>query len=199
MVRLDTWIQRVTGVPMEARSVTANYDPATGRYGVYAGSGGVVRQKARRSPGILGVAEDKVRVVAEDIGGNFGTKNSIYPEFPLAAWASKKIGRPVKWTADRSEAFVSDHQGRDLVSHMELAVGENGKFLAMREPICAIFGAYASSFIPTLRKGMGIPLGHLHRFPCGVTFTPKPWYRTRRPRFPIAAPGARRSCSSSSA
>jgi carbon-monoxide dehydrogenase large subunit len=157
VVRLDTWIQRVTGVPMEARSVTANYDAATGRYTVYAGSGGVVRQK-REIAGVLGIAEDKVRVIAEDIGGNFGTKNSIFPEFPLTAWLSNKVGRPVKWTANRSEAFVSDHQGRDLVSHMELAVDANGKFLAMRGTNISNLGAYASSFIP-LRKGIGILTG----------------------------------------
>ena len=157
VVRLNTWIQRVTGVPMEARSVTGHYDPETGRYLVYAGSGGVVRQK-REIAGVLGVPEDKVRVVAEDIGGNFGTKNSIFPEFPFAAWASKKVGRPVKWTANRSEAFVSDHQGRDLLSHMELALDANGTFLAMRGSNCSNLGAYASSFIP-LRKGIGILSG----------------------------------------
>ena len=78
VVRLDTWIQRVTGVPMEARTCIGHYDAATGRYTLHAGSGGVVRQKGEIA-GILGVPPESVRVVAHDIGGNFGTKNSIFP------------------------------------------------------------------------------------------------------------------------
>ncbi len=162
VVRLDTWIQRVTGVPMEARTCIGHYDEATGRYTLHAGSGGVVRQKGEIS-GILGVAPEKVRVVAHDIGGNFGTKNSIFPEFALAVWASRRIGRPVKWTCERSEAFLTDYQGRDLVAECELALDEHGRFLGLRGSNLSNLGAYAASTIP-LRKGLGIMTG-LYRIP----------------------------------
>ena len=89
VVRLDTWVPRVTGVPMEPRAAIGAYDGATGRYTVYAGSGGVVRQKTDLA-GALGVPETDVCVVSEEVGGNFGTRNSVYPEFVLVAWASKR-------------------------------------------------------------------------------------------------------------
>ncbi|MEA2938689.1 MAG: aerobic carbon-monoxide dehydrogenase large subunit, partial [Alphaproteobacteria bacterium] len=103
VVRFETWVQRVTGVPMEARTAVGNYDRQSGRYFIHAGSGGVVRQKGEIA-GMLGVTPEQVRVVTLDIGGNFGTKNSLFPEFPLVCWASKRLGRPVKWVCDRSEA-----------------------------------------------------------------------------------------------
>ena len=162
VVRFDTWIQRVTGVPMEARTCIGHYEASSGRYTLYAGSGGVVRQKNEIS-GILGVPVESVRVVAYDIGGNFGTKNSIFPEFALAVWASRRCGRPVKWTCERSEAFLSDYQGRDLVSQCELALDNNGIFLGLRGANLSNLGAYAASTIP-LRKGLGIMTG-LYRIP----------------------------------
>ncbi len=162
VVKLDTWIQRVTGVPMETRSAVGSYDPDSGRYTLYAGSGGSVRIK-REIAGILDVPFDNVRVVAHDIGGNFGTKNSLFPEHPLVVWAAKKIGRPVKWTCERTEAFLSDYQGRDLVSETELALDAKGNFLALRGSNLSNIGAYAASIIP-LRKGVGIMSG-LYRIP----------------------------------
>ena len=131
VVRIATWIQRVTGVPMEPRSAVAAYDPATGRYWLHAGSGGIVRQKTELAA-ILGVPAEMVRVTANDIGGNFGTRNAFFPEFTLIAWASRRIGRPVKWTCDRHEAFLSDYQGRDLNVEAELALDADGRFLALR-------------------------------------------------------------------
>jgi aerobic carbon-monoxide dehydrogenase large subunit len=162
VVSLRTWIQRVTGVPMETRSAIGVYDATTERYVLYAGSGGVVRQK-REIAGILNVPFECVRVVAYDIGGNFGTKNSLFPEFPLLVWAARKVGRPVKWTCERTEAFLSDYQGRDLVSDTELALDGEGTFLALRGMNLSNIGAYAASIVP-LRKGVGIISG-LYRIP----------------------------------
>jgi aerobic carbon-monoxide dehydrogenase large subunit len=162
VVRLETWVQRVTGVPMEARAAVGNYDAQSGRYFLHAGSGGVVRQKGELA-GMLGVPLASVQVVALDIGGNFGTKNSIFPEFPLVLWASRRIGRPVKWTCERSEAFLSDYQGRDLVADVELALDGRGRFLALRGSHLSNVGGYASSIVP-LRKGIGICSG-LYRVP----------------------------------
>ena len=102
-------------------------------------------------------------MVARDIGGNFGTKNSIFPEFPLVLWASRRVGRPVKWVCERSEAFISDYQGRDLVAKIELALDKRGKFLAMRGSHLSNIGAFAASVVP-LRKGVTIFSG-VYRVP----------------------------------
>jgi carbon-monoxide dehydrogenase large subunit len=164
VVRLETSIQRVTGVPMEARSCVGRYEPGSGRYMLHAGSGGIVRQK-REIADILGVPFDKVRITADEIGGNFGTKNSLFPEFPLVLWAARKLGRPVKWTAERTDAFLSDHQGRDLYSEAELALDADGRILGLRLDNLSNVGSYAASMVP-VRKGMTIISG-VYRAPAG--------------------------------
>src|SRR5260370_2276242 len=131
VVSLDLHIDRVTGVPLEPRAALGHYDAATDRYTLYAGSGGAVRQK-RELSGVLGIAPERIRVLSCDVGGNFGTRNRVFVEFALVLWASRKLGRPVKYTATRSEAFLSDYQGRDLVTKVELALRKYGRFLAMR-------------------------------------------------------------------
>jgi len=154
VVKLDMHIGRVTGVPIELRAAVANYDKASGRYTLYAGSGGAVRQKNELSQ-VLGIKPDDLRVLSYDVGGNFGTRNRVFVEFGLVLWASKKVGRPVKYTASRSEAFLTDYQGRDLVSKVELALRKDGKFLAMRATNISNIGARAVSFSP-LSKGSGL-------------------------------------------
>ena len=147
-------IGRVTGVPLEPRSALAAYDAATDRYTLYAGSGGAVRQK-RELATILGIDAERLRVLSYDVGGNFGTRNRVFVEFGLALWAAKKLGRPVKFTATRSEGFLSDYQGRDLVSKVELALDKDGRFLAMRATNISNVGAYCVSLSP-LSKGSGL-------------------------------------------
>jgi carbon-monoxide dehydrogenase large subunit len=162
VVRLSTRVQRVTGVPMEPRAAVGAYDAATGRYTLYAGSGGVVRQK-RELAAMLGAEESAVRVVARDTGGNFGTKNSFFPEFALVAWASRRLRRPVKWTCERHEAFLSDYQGRDLTVEAELALDAQGNFLALRASNLSNTGAHSASHVP-LVKGASI-ITSVYRFP----------------------------------
>jgi carbon-monoxide dehydrogenase large subunit len=145
---------RVTGVPLEPRAALAQYDAANGRYTLYAGSGGAVRQK-RELASILGIAPDSLRVLSYDVGGNFGTRNRVFVEFGLVLWAARKLGRPVKFTATRSEAFLSDYQGRDLVSKVELALDKSGRFLAMRATNISNVGARCVSLSP-LSKGAGL-------------------------------------------
>ena len=154
VVSLTTRINRVTGVPMEPRTAVAAYDAATERYTLHAGSGGVQRCRADLAV-TLGVPEEAVRVVAGDVGGNYGTRNSSYPEFALTAWAARRLGRPVKWTADRTEALLTDYQSRDLVSSVALALDADGAFLAVRGTNVSNVGAHAVSFIP-LAKGIGV-------------------------------------------
>ena len=165
VVRLATRINRVTGVPMEPRTAVAAYDEATGRYTLHAGSGGVQRCRADLA-GALGVAEDAVRVTAGDVGGNYGTRNSSYPEFALVAWAARRLGRPVKWTCGRAEALLTDYQSRDLTSDVALALAADGTFLALRGVNTSNVGAHAVSFIP-LAKGVAV-LPSVYRIPAAV-------------------------------
>jgi len=112
VVRLDTWVPRVGGVPMEPRAAVGEYDPRTDRYTLYAGAGGAVSPR-RDLAMVLGVPPEQVRVVMQDVGGNFGTRGSFNAEFALVVWASRRLGRPVKWTSDRQEYFIADYQARD--------------------------------------------------------------------------------------
>ena len=153
-VSLTTWIQRVAGVPMEPRAAVGDYDPATGKYTLYAGAGGAVRPKADLVA-VLGVAPDDIRVVMHDVGGNFGTRGATNPEFVLVIWAARRVGRPVKWTCERSEAFLCDYQARDLAVTAELALDADGRFLAMRGSNLMNIGAHAVGFSP-LQKGVAI-------------------------------------------
>ncbi|MGA2940558.1 MAG: xanthine dehydrogenase family protein molybdopterin-binding subunit [Xanthobacteraceae bacterium] len=187
VTRLDTWINRVTGVPMEPRAAVGIYDPETKRYTLYAGSGGIVRQK-KEIAAILDVPFESVRVIAKEIGGNFGTKNSFFPEFALVVWASRRVGRPVKWTCDRSEAFVSDYMGRDLTVSAELALDTDGRFLALRTKNLSNVGAHSGSYVP-LVKGVGlatsgyrIPVAHISaRAVLSTTMCTTPYRSAGRP------------------
>jgi carbon-monoxide dehydrogenase large subunit len=162
VVNLETWVQRVTGVPLEPRAAVGSYDPLANRYTLYAGSGGVVRQKNELAA-VLGIPPERVRVVSGDVGGNFGTRNAFYPEFALVAWAARRIGRPVKWTCERHEAFLSDFQGRDLFVSAELALDAEGHFLALRGANLSNVGAHTVSFVP-LTKGIAL-MSSVYRIP----------------------------------
>jgi carbon-monoxide dehydrogenase large subunit len=155
VVRLETWAQRVTGVPMEPRTIAADYDMASRCYTLYTGSGRGVAKVRTDLAQILGVLEERVRCVCGDMGGNFGTRNLFYPEYALLAWASRLVSRPVKWTCERSDSFLSDWQGRDLTVTAELAVDAEGKFLAARGSNLSNLGGYATAFGP-LQKGIGL-------------------------------------------
>jgi aerobic carbon-monoxide dehydrogenase large subunit len=155
VVRIDTWIHRITGVPMEPRAALAQWDPASTRFTLHVGAGGLGRTHAGVA-GALGVPESAIRVTARDVGGNFGTRNSCYAESVLVAWAARRIGRPVKWRADRHEAFLSDYHGRDLAVQAELALDAGGRFLAFRSSNTSNLGAHVVHFGP-LNKGMAIP------------------------------------------
>jgi carbon-monoxide dehydrogenase large subunit len=165
VVRLDTWVQRVTGVPMEPRTTTAEYDAATSHYTLYAGSGRGVAKLRLDLAQVLGVPAEQVRCVCRDMGGNFGTRNFFYPEYALLAWAARRVDRPVKWTCERSEAFLSDYQGRDLTVEAELALDEEGNFLAVRGSNLSNLGGHAAAFV-SLQKGLGL-MSSVYRIPVG--------------------------------
>ncbi len=163
VVRLRTLAQRVTGVPMEPRTIAAAYDAANVHYTIYTGSGRGVAKVRTDVAHVLGVAEAQVRCVCEDMGGNFGTRNFFYPEYALLPWAARRVGRPVKWTCERTESFLSDYQGRDLTVEAEMALDNGGNFLAMRGANLSNLGSHALSFV-SLQKGIGIMTG-VYRIP----------------------------------
>ena len=162
VVRFETWVRRVTGVPMEPRAAVGAYDAAARQYTLYAGTSGAWRAKMDLAI-MLDVPEGAVRVVTRDVGGHFGTRGMIYPEFGLVAWAARRTGRPVKWTCERQEAFLSDYQGRDLVVEAELALDADGRFLAMRGSNISNAGGHTTNFSP-LRKGVEI-MSSIYRVP----------------------------------
>jgi carbon-monoxide dehydrogenase large subunit len=157
VVAHEVHVGRVTGLPIEPRAALGAYDSATGGYLLHAGSGGAFRQR-RELAAVLGVPAERLRVISADVGGNFGTKNRVYVEYGLVLWAARRLGRPVKYTATRSETLISDYQGRDLVSRVELALDAEGRFLALRADNVSNVGARAVSFSP-LGKGSALVTG----------------------------------------
>ena len=152
VVRLETRINRITGVPLEPRCAVGVYEE--GKYTVYGPSGGVQRFRADLA-GALGVPEDQARFVSRDVGGSYGTRNYVSPEVVLVAWAAKRLGRPVKWRGERTECFLTDDHARDLSATAELALDAEGNFLAYRSANTSNVGAYPVSYIP-LTKGIGV-------------------------------------------
>ena len=150
IIRLETFNQRVTGVPMEPRAALGEYDANKDSFSLEAGGQGVIRFRNELSA-TFGVDVSQMRVVSCDVGGGYGTRNHTYPEFALVLWAAKRTGRPVKWVCDRSEAFLSDYAGRDLMTRAALAVDKNGKFLALKTENIANLGTHTVSYVPLAR------------------------------------------------
>ena len=149
-----TWIQRVTGVHMEPRSALAAYDAERDHTTVWAFAGTGITRLHDELAISLDVPREKIRVITlADVGGSFGTRNATYPEFVLTAWAARRVGRPVKHIARRTEAFLSDCQARDLYVEIELALDQEGKFLAVHSKNLSNLGAHTASFVP-LNKGV---------------------------------------------
>src|SRR5215469_11007724 len=164
VVGLETAINRVTGVPMELRAAVGVYDETLARYTVYTSAGGGVVRQRDDIAAVLRVPAAAVRVISGDVGGNFGIRNNTYPELALVAWAARRIGRPVKWTCERRDAFATDFHGRDLTSEAELALDEYGRFLAIRAVNTSNLGASAISFVP-LAKGITVS-SSVYDIPC---------------------------------
>ena len=141
VVSLDLDNHRIVMNPMEPRGGVGTFDPTTGRYTLHVSSQNIHinRNHVARS---LGAGSKDVRFVAPDVGGGFGAKNFAYVEHALILWAARKVGRPVKWIASRSEVFLSDHAARDMRAEASLALDAHGKFLALRIGSVANLGAY---------------------------------------------------------
>ena len=153
VTKLDFVNNRLIPNAIEPRAANAHYSRADDSYTLYVANQNPHVERLLMTAFVLGLPEHKVRVVAPDVGGGFGSKIYLYAEDVVVTWASKQLNRPVKWTAERSESFVSDAHGRDHHTVAELAIDKDGKFLAMRVHTTANLGAYLSTFstcIPTI-------------------------------------------------
>ncbi len=150
VTKLDIVNNRLVPNAMEPRAYIGEYDRATGEHTLFTTSQNPHAIRLLMGAFVLHVPEHKLRVVAPDVGGGFGSKIYHYAEEAVVTWAATQLGRPVKWTADRSESFISDAHGRDHVTHAELALDKVGKFLGLRVATLANLGGYLSTFAPAV-------------------------------------------------
>jgi len=141
LVKLTAYHSRVIGNPMEPRAAMGSYDAAKDLYFLHATTQGIGPMRGQLSA-VLGVPPEKIRVVAEEVGGGFGVRFNAYPEYGALLYAAKKLARPVKWVGTRSEVFLGDEQARDIVHTGEMALDANGRILGMRFDYLSNMGAY---------------------------------------------------------
>lgn len=137
--------QRLVVNPMEPRACLAVYHKDSDSYTLHSSSQGIGGMRAHVSQ-ITGIAQEKLEIIAEDVGGSFGIRSTPYPEYLLSLYAAKSLGRPIKWVGSRTDSFLSDYQGRALVLNGEVAIDENGKFLAFRWNDEVDLGGFAGPF-----------------------------------------------------
>jgi carbon-monoxide dehydrogenase large subunit len=158
VTKIDLVNNRLVPNAMEPRAAVGDYDSGNDAFTLYTTSQNPHVARLVLSA-FIGIApEHKLRVIAPDVGGGFGSKIFIYAEETVCVWAAKKVGRPVKWTADRTEAFLADAHGRDHVTHAELALDDKGKILALRVHTTANLGAYLSTFSSSVPTYLYAPL-----------------------------------------
>ena len=150
VVSIDIVNNRLIANAMEPRAAIGDYDSGKDDYTLYTTSQNPHVIRLLMGAFVMGIPEHKLRVVAPDVGGGFGSKICHYAEEAIVTWASRKVNRPVKWTAERSESFISDAHGRDHVSHAELAMSKDGDFLGLSVSTRANLGAYLSTFGPAV-------------------------------------------------
>ena len=150
VTRIDVVNNRLVPNAMEPRAYIGEFDPGTGDYTLYTTSQNPHAIRLLMGAFVLKLPEHKLRVVAPDVGGGFGSKIYHYAEEAVVTWAAGQLRRPVKWTAERQESFVSDAQGRDHITHAELGLDKDGKFLALKVSTVANLGGYLSTFAPAI-------------------------------------------------
>jgi carbon-monoxide dehydrogenase large subunit len=141
---------RVVVNSMEPRGAIGEYDPGEDSYTLWSSTQGSHFVRNLLAEHVLKIPENRIRVVTPDVGGGFGMKLFLYPEHALVLWAAKRLGRPVKWIPDRSEAFMTDTQGRDNVTRLDLALDDQLRFTGLSVEIIANLGAYLSNFAPEI-------------------------------------------------
>lgn len=150
VVKLELLNNRLIPNAMEPRAAVGDFDKSNGDYTLYTTSQNPHVIRLLMGAFVLHIPENKLRVVAPDVGGGFGSKIYHYAEEAIVTWAAGKVRRPVKWTAERTESFMSDAHGRDHDSVAEMALDANGKFLALRVSTLANMGGYLSTFAPCI-------------------------------------------------
>ncbi|TFF20582.1 xanthine dehydrogenase family protein molybdopterin-binding subunit [Jiella endophytica] len=175
-VTIDLVQNRLVCNYMEVRSAVGEFSEEEDRYLLTSGSQGVHGMRDTLANAVFKVDPSKIRVVTHDVGGGFGTKAFLYREYALVLFAAKRLGRPVKWTSDRGEHFVTDTHGRDNLVTGEMAIDDNGRFTGLRIAIAANLGAYSSQYGPMIPWfGMSMATG-LYDIPaidvsCDLYFT----------------------------
>src|SRR5688572_12591618 len=154
VVKLSAYHSRVVGNPMEPRAAMGSYDAARDLYFLHGTTQGSGPMKGQLSA-VLGVPPEKVRIVAEEVGGGFGVRFNAYPEYGALLYAAKKLGRPVKWVGTRSEVFLGDEQARDIAHTAEMALDADGRILGMRFDYLSNLGAYVA-FTGTVVNTLGL-------------------------------------------
>jgi carbon-monoxide dehydrogenase large subunit len=165
VTRLELINNRIVANSIEPRAALADYDAATGRSTLYTPTQGPHVVYEQLADTILKLEREQLRVVSGNVGGGFGMKIFLHPEQPVVVWASRRLRRPVRWTSDRSEAFLSDVQGRDNHTAVELALDGDARFLAMRVTTHANMGAYLSNYAPYIPQLAVYMLSSTYRIP----------------------------------
>jgi len=166
VVECELTNNRVVAVPLETRGAVGTFDASNGRLHLTASAAGAHAIRDLLADSVFGVPRDRLRVSIPDVGGGFGMKNVLYPEWVLVLWAARRLRRPVKWIADRSEDFVASVHGRDSFVRARLALDTDGRFLALEADVLANMGAYISTVAPVVpTMAMGSAMGGVYDIP----------------------------------
>jgi len=168
VTRLAVHYPRAVANPLEPRTCIGVFEPFDRRTTLYCGVGAPFRQRKEIAGTVLGFPESDMRVVSPDVGGSFGARNAVYPEDALVVWAARKLARPVKWRGERSDVFMSDQHGRDMLLESELAFAAGGRMLALRVAAAVNLGGYlmysggapANIVAQNLTNAYDLPLFH---------------------------------------
>jgi aerobic carbon-monoxide dehydrogenase large subunit len=157
---------RVVAAPLETRGALGEFDASSGRLHLTASAAGAHMIRDLLADSVFCIPREKLRVSIPDVGGGFGMKNVLYPEWVLVLWAARRLGRPVKWIADRSEDFVASTHGRDSVIRARMALDRDGRFLALETAVLANMGAYVSTVAPVVpTMAMASAMGGVYDIP----------------------------------
>ena len=166
VVECDVVNNRVVAAPMETRGAFGEFDATNGRLHLTASAAGAHAIRDLLAASVFKIPREKLRVSIPDVGGGFGMKNVLYPEWVLVLWAARRLNRPVKWIGDRNEDFVGSVHGRDSVVRARLALDKDGKFLALEAKVLANMGAYVSTVAPVVpTMAMGSAMGGVYDIP----------------------------------
>ena len=157
---------RVVAAPLETRGALGEFDASSGQMHLTASAAGAHAIRDLLADSVFRVPREKLRVSIPDVGGGFGMKNVLYPEWVLVLWAARRLGRQVRWIGDRNEDFVASAHGRDSIVRARLALDRDGRFLALETRVLANLGAYVSTVAPVVpTMAMASAMGGVYDIP----------------------------------